>query len=84
MPLYEYECGCGHRFEELHTIEDRNKATCPICGESAHIRIAPSYSRMATPFSVLDHDGTVLHSRQTTEKLPPTGYRYENPNLVEA
>jgi len=35
MPLYEYRCKkCGHGFEELETIADRDKPrACPRCGE---------------------------------------------------
>ncbi|MBD3349709.1 MAG: zinc ribbon domain-containing protein [Candidatus Eisenbacteria bacterium] len=34
MPLYEYCCGkCGHEFEELESIADRDKPRkCPECG----------------------------------------------------
>src|SRR4030042_639626 len=33
MPTYEYKCsGCGHTFEERHSIDDRVEH-CPKCGE---------------------------------------------------
>jgi len=33
MPLYVYDCqNCGHRFEEIISIEDRNaEPPCPLC-----------------------------------------------------
>ena len=36
MPLYQYRCTkCGHEFELLTTIDKRNEARCPKCGEKA-------------------------------------------------
>ena len=36
MPLYQYRCSkCGHEFELLTTIDKRNEACCPKCGEKA-------------------------------------------------
>ena len=36
MPLYQYRCTkCGHDFELLTTIDKRNEACCPKCGEKA-------------------------------------------------
>lgn len=35
MPLYEYECKCGYRFEALRGMDDRHNAICPECGELA-------------------------------------------------
>ena len=36
MPLYDYECkACGHEFDELIRMVDREKPTrkkCPECG----------------------------------------------------
>ena len=83
MPIYEYECEAGHRFEELHSIEARNSVVCPTCKRGVYIRMPHTESRVAVPFAVLAHDGTILHQTQTIEKTPPPGYRYENPNLVE-
>jgi len=37
MPTYEYQCkACGYRFDEMHTISNREKPTkkpCPQCAE---------------------------------------------------
>ncbi len=36
MPLYQYRCTkCGHDFELLTSIDKRNDARCPQCGEKA-------------------------------------------------
>lgn len=85
MPLYEYECEGGHRFEELHSIENRHNAICPVCKKSAHLKMS-AWGRVifAGPFTVYAHDGTILHRTQTTERTPPPDYRLDNPNLVEA
>lgn len=82
MPIYEYECEGGHRFEEFHSIENRHSVVCS-CGKPVHIKISLGSFRMARPFTVLAHDGTVLHQSQTTAKTPPPDYRWDNSNLVE-
>lgn len=36
MPIYEYYCECGHEFEEMLSVSNRDKPTedaCPKCGE---------------------------------------------------
>src|SRR3989344_4528759 len=36
MPLYEYQCPCGLKFDERVPLKDRTKAqTCPSCGKEA-------------------------------------------------
>ncbi len=35
MPLYEYECGCGERFEALRGMDDGHNVICPKCGRLA-------------------------------------------------
>lgn len=34
MPIYEYRCGCGHRFEELQPLGAAAPG-CPACGRQA-------------------------------------------------
>ena len=31
MPLYEYWCSCGNRWEAGHSVENRNDEFCPDC-----------------------------------------------------
>ncbi len=85
MPLYEYECfDCGAKFELLrHRWERLVDTNCKCGGKSKLLVSLPQKANMAEPFSVLAHDGTVLHQKQTTEKTVPPGYRYDNPNLME-
>lgn len=36
MPIYAYKCpSCGHKFEELKSVETRDTAVCEKCGEKA-------------------------------------------------
>ncbi len=36
MPIYVYKCKkCGYEFEELRSMTDGNRATCPKCGGEA-------------------------------------------------
>jgi len=32
VPLYEYKCKCGHKFEKLTTIYSSKNTKCPKCG----------------------------------------------------
>ena len=73
MPLYEYECECGKRMEEVHTIEDRYKVTCG-CGETPTIRISlQGRPRIAHTFTTVGHDGRIIGQRQTTDVTPVSG-----------
>lgn len=35
MPLYEFLCTCGNRFEKLCKINDKPLSVCPVCGKDA-------------------------------------------------
>ena len=35
MPLYEYECAKGHRFEAIQKISDRPLKRCGVCSATA-------------------------------------------------
>lgn len=52
-PIYEYECAnCGHEYEELSKIENREVSECPECG-GEEVVILPSVpstpSGLSTP-----------------------------------
>ena len=32
MPIYEYQCNCGHQFEKLRRLSDTSIQLCPKCG----------------------------------------------------
>lgn len=57
MPLYEYECEGGHRFEEWHRIDDRYNATCSMCKKPVRLRISRSDFRFAEPLTILQDLG---------------------------
>lgn len=40
MPLYEYECGNGHRFEVIQKFSDPPVEKCPTCGSPVRKLIA--------------------------------------------
>jgi len=41
MPLYDYECAIGHRWEHMRTIDERNlPTTCPECFGNGRLIIA--------------------------------------------
>ena len=70
MPLYEYECSDGHRFEEWHRIENRHNTVCPQCGKP--VRIIPSLSsfRMDIPVNFYTHDGKVIGKKSGGKNTP--------------
>ena len=36
MPLFEFQCKCGTKFEQLvHKADDQGPKTCPKCGKTA-------------------------------------------------
>ena len=41
MPLYEYECESGHRFERIQKFSDPPVDKCPVCGNPVHRLISP-------------------------------------------
>jgi putative FmdB family regulatory protein len=47
MPIYEYACGCGYRFERLARIADADAPppACPACG-TADCRRVPSVTAL--------------------------------------
>ena len=75
MPLYEYKCRCGEQFESVRAIADRHNATCK-CGNLAKLKVS-SWGRViiASFFTVVGGDGSILERRQITERTP---YRDSN------
>jgi len=68
MPLYEYICSCGNRFEAIKSIDDRYNATCD-CGKIP--KLVPStyiLARTAGRFKVFDCDGNLVANKQSTDR----------------
>lgn len=42
MPLYEYECEAGHRFEEIQKFSDAPIERCPRCDTKAQRLLSTS------------------------------------------
>ncbi|MGW8182093.1 MAG: FmdB family zinc ribbon protein [bacterium] len=70
MPLYEYECECGQKFEQVHSIADRHNGVCE-CSKTGKLLIS-AWGRVefAAWDTVIGHDGTILSRKQSTEQTP--------------
>lgn len=92
MPIYEYACGCGHRFERLARIADAEAPSppCPACGAAGGRRMlsaaallgraAPPPGREAAPRSweQVNHGDrdTIRHWQRTLEQRGKLEERY--------
>ena len=83
MPLYEYRCtACGHRFELLRSISQRDEAVCEKCGEKLSVRADDSpetvkkrlevYHRQTQPLEDYYNDLGKLVTVVGQEKLEDT------------
>lgn len=70
MPLYDYKCKNGHRFEAPKSIADRHTAICR-CGRMGKKLMSP-WGRVifAAYDTVVGHDGSILSRKQSTEQTP--------------
>lgn len=56
MPLYEYECEAGHRFELIRKFSDPPLETCPQCGSPVHkLMSSPAFQFKGTGWYVTDY-----------------------------
>lgn len=62
MPLYEYECEKGHRFEVIQKFSDPLVTVCPTCGSVVHkLMSSPAIQFKGTGWYITDYakkDGT--------------------------
>lgn len=58
MPLYRYQCECGHQFERVVAIPFGALAQCPVCGCVAHRQIAACNFSFGWRLTDRAHDGT--------------------------
>ena len=88
MPVYDYQCECGYRFEEYYRMDDRHKALCPICGRSAKLRISLTSFRFAEPITFFQELPGGKGYQETGWKpdsgiLPKPGQPYKTAKEVE-
>ena len=56
MPLYEYECEAGHRFEVIQKFSDAPIDTCRVCGSPVHkLQSAPAFHLKGTGWYATDY-----------------------------
>jgi len=76
MPLYEYECDNGHRFEMIRKFSDPPIAVCPTCGAPVHKLISsPAFQFKGSGWYVTDYarkdSGSAKTEGDSSEKTAP-------------
>jgi len=61
MPLYEYECAQGHRFEAIRKVGGKASTKCPVC--SARTR------RLLSRPTLLHNRGIHIFDRESKEEI---------------
>ena len=75
MPIYQYECSEGHRFESFNAMERRNEMVCPVCNNSCHILPSIPNMRIAEPLKWV-HGGKVVKWIPDGGIIPKSGTPY--------
>jgi putative FmdB family regulatory protein len=72
MPLYEYECANGHRFEKIQKFSDPLVAVCPTCGAAVQkLMSSPAIQFKGSGFYITDYakkDSTAGGQNEKSEK----------------
>jgi len=69
MPLYEYECANGHRFEKIQKFSDPLQTTCPTCGASVQkLMSSPAIQFKGTGWYITDYAKKDSAAAGKTEK----------------
>ncbi|MGE5835901.1 MAG: FmdB family zinc ribbon protein [Acidobacteriota bacterium] len=77
MPLYEYECEAGHRFERIQKFSDPPVEKCPVCGKPTHRLISsPAIQFKGSGWYVTDY-------ARKSEKTESTGKSEAGPSTTE-
>lgn len=67
MPLYEYECSKGHRFEKIESVTAKTVQKCPKCGARAErLLAAPAIQFKGSGWYVTDYAGKKSTSSSET------------------
>ncbi len=61
MPLYEYECNRGHRFEAVQKVDEKPVARCSVCSSAAR--------RVISRPTLLHNRGIYVFDRETKDDV---------------
>jgi len=82
MPLYDYQCTCGFKFETFQSVEKRNQTDCPKCGKTAFMKFSPTnvIPHIFSPYldEHIDDDPVFIETRQQKKDI------LKNKGLVES
>src|SRR5215510_13112827 len=68
MPLYEYECDAGHRFEKIQKFSDLPIEKCPTCGKPVHKLVSsPAFQFKGTGWYITDYARKDKDTKETKE-----------------
>jgi putative FmdB family regulatory protein len=84
MPIYEYACGCGYRFERLARITDADAPPppCPACGAAGSRRV-PSVAALLGRAGVPPGREAAPRSWEQTNHGDPDTIRHWQRNLEQ-
>src|SRR3954464_11332644 len=81
MPLYEYECEAGHRFELIRKFSDAPLDKCPTCGAPVHKLISsPAFQFKGTGWYVTDYAKKDAASSSSTDTKTDSSAKDPNKN----
>lgn len=78
MPIYEYQCECGERFECWRKLTDRHEAQCPACETLAPLAVStPNFilDPVSGDFPTRTSQWADAHERANLEDLKEQGLR---------
>jgi putative FmdB family regulatory protein len=69
MPLYEYECDNGHRFEVIVKFSDPPLESCPTCAAPVHkLMSSPAFQFKGTGWYITDYARKDAEKKSGAEK----------------
>jgi putative FmdB family regulatory protein len=82
MPIYEYECGKGHKTERFFRIKERKKfIECPECKERAKRAVTRHSAFESAPKWINDEVRGSLQDLSVPGTIPITSRRQLNEHL---
>jgi putative FmdB family regulatory protein len=67
MPIYDYLCSAGHRFEKIQKMSDAPPDSCPECGALVERQMATSALAFKGPGFYLTDYGRNAHRKRGSD-----------------